>query len=351
MKPYQLSLILSAGIFALLGCGGGGGMVASNIVNSKTAKIIAADAYVVALPDEANLTLSNGKVYKTTKVEANGTIVFENIPKDTNLNGAIVSIPSTAIVDTDGDGNLSAADQTIRMPLSVQYDENATNIVANPITTIALENNDSVTLKKMRHFDPVKAKLELTLEYNETLAKIVAINDAIADAVKDAKENNQSIKEVIKSVDTNELENVINNASVDVNTTLKTVLKNVDEKAIQKAIKVVELAKEINQLVKTKKIDPHEGIVALIAVSDANVSVNTAKTALQEGNITQIINSLPKNKEVETYIKKRKQTQNNENNSTQPNNEIKPDIENNLTPPTIPLNNNNLTPPEITKGE
>ena len=301
------SLILAGSAFALIGCGGGGGMVASNIVNSKTTKITASDAYIVALPNPATITLANGQSYATTKVDGNGTVVFDNLPADANLSGAKVYIPDTAIVDTDGDGQLSAGDQTIRMALSVKYsgDDNNSNIVANPLTTIAVDKNNSEVLKEMAHFDPVKAKLQLTQDYNETLAKEVALNDAVANVIKNAQENNESTQNVINSIDIDNLKNVINNPSIDVNTTLQTTLNNINDKqAIQKAVEVIELAKDIHTLVKDKKIRPHEGLIALIAVSDANVSIQTAKNALRDGNITKIISCLPKDEKVQAHIKK-----------------------------------------------
>ena len=306
MKMSKIaSLILAGSAFALIGCGSGGGSSTSNSTPAtKVTKVTASDAYVVSLPDPATITLANGQSYATTKVDGNGTVVFDNLPADANLTGAKVHIPDTAIVDTDGDGKLSAGDQTIRMALNVKYgDKNNSNIVANPITTVAVDKNNTKVLREMAHFDPVKAKLQLTQDYNETLAKEVALNDAVANAIKNAKDKNESTKNVINSIDIDNLKNIIDNPSVDVKTALETSLNNVDDQtAVDKAVKVVTLAQDINKLVKEGKVKPHEGLIALIAVSDANVSVTTAKTALEDGNISRIIHSLPKDERVQIHL-------------------------------------------------
>jgi hypothetical protein len=193
------SIILAGSIAVFTGCGGGGGSSSSTAGGETTKNVMieASDANVIDLSQSPATAECNGNTYDSKNVN-NGVITFSNIPTSCNLDNILFKVPGDAIVDTDGDGKLSENDHVIRMALKTK----GAGTVANPLTTLALENNDMATFELVKHFNPVKAKLALIKgEGDEKLKALVAASDVIADLIKSAKTKGVDVTEVLKKVD------------------------------------------------------------------------------------------------------------------------------------------------------
>ena len=264
-----------------------------NNLNSalKEVKYQASDAYVVKLNSPATLTIE-GKKYKSTKLEKNGTIVF-NIPQKSDLSKAVLEVPSDAIVDTDLDGVYSSNDKTIRMSLKA-YGEKA---VANPLTTAALEQNKTNLYKEVKDFDPVKAKEAILSENNKTLENLIALSDTIANLAKESKESSSSVKEIIKKINLDAIDKALESES---NTTklIEETLKNLKntqiaqktEEKSKKLLKLLHIAKEEKE---KKGWNKKAVLEALLAASDADANVSaiidTLKNTKDEKTLKELI--------------------------------------------------------------
>jgi len=326
MKITLKNAFYSAAAAAVLtGCGGGGGSLADGTmdtvppVSKKITQVQASDAYVVSLITPATLKV-DGKEFNSTRVDANGTITFD-VPDDLNLSKAEIFIPADAIVDADGDGNLSDKDQIIRMALKAKGEGS----VANPLATAALEKGDLESYNHFKKFDPVKAKEELLQDNNATLEALVAVNDAIATLVKEANSTKPSnilkdikldkIKQIVK-----EKPEVVDIDSLTVGTINDAVSKaGVDEdKITTKTREIVNVIKTVRQAIKDKKIKSHkEGLKAVIAVSDADVNATVVEKAINEGNITNIENKIKINDRVKRH-KEDRDKKNSDSDETMP---------------------------------
>ncbi len=309
MKKSLLTLSVAA---IMSGCGGGGTAPTTTTANSSNANenpqvssqtkqisYKASDAYVVKLNSSAKLEI-NGKIYESHKVDKNGTIIFNNIPKNIDFSKATLTIPDDAIVDTDFDGEYNASiDKQIRMPLIVKGDAK----VANPIATAALEHNDTNLYEKVKNFDPVKAKEQILSEDNKTLENLVTLSDTIAEVVKAAKENNitKNAKEVLKDINITACKEALQNKDENATQVIEKVLKPLETKHKKVALKVKEKAKAIIEVLDEAKIahkqkgyDKKEALKAVLAVSDGDANATAIKTALKEGK---------KGKDLEDFIK------------------------------------------------
>jgi len=224
----------------------------------------------------------------------NGVITF-TVPTNADVTAAEFYVPENAIVDIDGDGKLSIKDQVIRMPLRTRGERN----VANPIATAALARDDNKTFEAAKNFDPVKAKKQLILNPNNSKTKaFVAISDGIAELVKKAKEKGIDSKEVIKEVNTEIVQQVVSDPEMvttqNITDVVQEVVKTAAEKVqvdtmevAQKVQKVIEVIETAAQAVKEGKVDPEKALVAIVAVSDADLDPEVAKQAIQEGNVSE----------------------------------------------------------------
>ncbi|NPA11143.1 MAG: hypothetical protein GXO62_02760 [Epsilonproteobacteria bacterium] len=287
MKKLSTALIIGASAL-LIGCGGGGSSSESDttptLEKTQETTITASDAYVVKLysPAVANC---NGKIYKSTTVN-DGNITFE-LDENVNPQECIYNIPDDAIVDTDGDGNFSNADLPIRMPLSLQGVG-----VANPLTTAALNNNDIQTLQQTKDFDPVRAKLQLLQDVNDTsLQAKVALSDAIADLVKAAKDENISVNEVLKNIDTTTLNEIANGevnatdvvkAAIDPAIEANPELSDNAQEIVQKVNEEIELAKTLSKHIKENHLDHHTALALMLMASDGDANVSIDENASEE---------------------------------------------------------------------
>jgi len=303
MKISFKSTIYSiAAATLLVGCGGGGsiGNGATNnngstsetpTVSKKISTVQASDAYVVHLITPATLK-AEGKEFNTTRVEANGTIVF-NLPDDLNLTNAKIKIPADAIVDADGDGNYSAKDQTIRMALYTK----GVDSVANPLATVALEKNDTKAYTDFKNFDPVKAKEKLIDNPdNGKLKALVAVNDAIASLVKEANSTNP--KAILRDIKLNEIKQFVDNNSSNTDIadmTITTIQKAATNAAVNenqiadKTSNILKVIEKVHTAMKNKKIKSRkDALKAVLAISDADVNMTVIDKAIADGNITAI---------------------------------------------------------------
>ena len=309
-KVASLALVSSAAF--LIGCGGGS---SHSSTANKTVKIKASDAYVVALPKPATLTVG-GQTF-TTENASNGEITFV-IPANIELTDTEFDVPGDAIVDTDGDGKLSIKDQVIRMPLKTME----AGSVANPIATAALARNDMKAYKVAKTFDPVQSKKDLILNPDDAKTKaLVAISDGIAFLAAEAKKTGKDPLKVVQAVNTDIVDQVVSNPNVVSTEDITNVVQQVVApaateagvsaetvtKKVENVIKVIDTAAKA---VKEGKIDADKALVAVVAVSDANVNPDTAVQAISNGNIEDVINNIEVSPVVVDVIKQHQEAGN-----------------------------------------
>ena len=307
------SVILAGSAAMLIGCGGGGGS-SHHKSSDKNVTITAADAYVVGLPTPATVIIGD-KLYPSVAVN-NGKITF-TVPANADVTASEFNVPGNAIVDTDGDGKLSPKDQVIRMPLKTMGEGSS----ANPIATAALARGDNKAFEAAKNFDPVEAKKQLILNPDDPKTKaLVAVSDGIAELAKTAKEKGIDPLEVVKEVNTEIVQQVVSNPEVvttqDITDVVQEVVKTAAQKAqvdptevAQKVKKVVEVIETAAKAVKEKKLDPEKALVAIVAVSDADLDPEVAKQALEEGKIDKVVESIPENPVVQQVIEQQQQQQ------------------------------------------
>jgi hypothetical protein len=315
------SVILAGSAAMLIGCGGGGGS-SHHKSSDKNVTITAADAYVVGLPTPATVTIGD-KLYPSIAVN-NGKITF-TVPANADVTASEFNVPGNAIVDTDGDGKLSPKDQVIRMPLKTMGEGSS----ANPIATAALARGDNKAFEAAKNFDPVEAKKQLILNPDDPKTKaLVAVSDGIAELAKTAKEKGIDPLEVVKEVNTEIVQQVVSNPEMvttqDITDVVQEVVKTAAQKAqvdptevAQKVKKVVEVIETAAKAVKEGKLDPEKALVAIVAVSDADLDPEVAKQALEEGNIDKVVESIPENPIVQQVIEQQQQEQAQENEQEQ----------------------------------
>jgi hypothetical protein len=297
-----LSSVVIAGIF--IGCGGSSSSSSSTTL--KEISIKAADAYVVGFANSTYPTTDNADVVYE-KVQ-NGVIYF-TAPADLSTDTVEFNIPSTAIVDTDGDGKLSIKDSLIRMPLKTVGDGN----IANPLTTAALAKNDLAAFEKVKNFDPVEAKKQLIEklangENDPQLETLIALSDATANIIKQAAAKNIDPMEVIKNVNTEIIVQITDDSSEyteDISQVIQDALTpaaqtaQVDtQEVVQTVQTVLEVIQTAAEAVQDDKVSLDDALTAVIAVSDAGVDAESVTTALENGDIETIIEMVPENETV-----------------------------------------------------
>jgi hypothetical protein len=294
----KLSLALLIGTTALfIGCGGGSSSEEGSYEVLKSTSITASDAYVVKLNTPA-VAVCGDQNYTTTEV-TDGQVTFE-LPDTVDPSTCTYVIPDDAIVDTDGDGNYSTGDLPTRMGLTLQGLG-----VANPITTAAMEKNDTQTLEQARNFDPVQAKLQLLQDVNNTeYQTMVALSDTIADLVQQAKNQGISTKELLQNIDLEAAIQSTQNPDVNVteavtNAVLPAVsgtpLEENVTQIVQKTQEELKLIEELHNHVAEGTIDHETALQLIIAASDGDVNVtldeNTTKEQMEQ-IIEQVKNEL-----------------------------------------------------------
>ncbi|NPA54791.1 MAG: hypothetical protein GXO40_00310 [Epsilonproteobacteria bacterium] len=321
------SMMLVGSVFAFVGCGGGSSSSDNTTADNTTADnttttIIASDAYVVGLATPATVTI-NGVEYKSQDV-VNGKITF-TIPANADVTNATFDVPGDAIVDTDGDGQLSAKDQVIRMPLQTK----GAGSVANPIATAALLKNDMEAFDAAKDFDPVESKKELITKLandpdsveTKKLQALVAVSDSVADLAKQAQDKGVDPETVLKSVDTQVVKEVVQNPqSVDLTEVVTQTVEpaatvaGVDPQEITNKVQnTIEVMQTTAEAIKAGTIkDADEALKAVLAVSDAGVDPEAVKEAVQSGDLDAVIEQIPTDPKVQEALQQLQKEQNGE---------------------------------------
>jgi hypothetical protein len=294
-KIFSVSLIVSA---FLVGCGSTGEDNTSSV--PLILSVLASDAYVVKLKTPATLKIGD-KEYNTTDVEK-GKIKFK-VPKDINLSQDVkVSIPRDAIVDSNNNGKWDENDSKIRMPL--ETNSIGDGYVANPLTTVALETNNTDLLEKVKTFDPVEAKRELILNSDDNQTKVlVAASDGIAILSQKVEEKGKDPLVAMKEINTSAIEEAYKNPS-DMNIT------NVLNKALSPAANYVgvdlsNVIDKVNGIMKVidkasisiKNIKGNGNTINVGEVADAYTSlvISTSDGNVTPDNVVNNFNSIENN--------------------------------------------------------
>ena len=338
-KIASIAIVSSAAF--LVGCGGG----SSHHSSTKTVKIKASDAYVVSLPTPATLTV-NGQTFTTENVK-DGTITF-TVPANVALDKPTFKVPGNAIVDTDGDGKLSPKDQVIRMPLETA----SAGSVANPIATAALARDDMKAYNVAHNFDPVQAKKDLILNPNNAKTKaLVAVSDGIAFLAAEAKKKGKDPLKVVQAVNTDVIDELASNSNSAAVENVTSIVQQVvapaateagvsADQVAQKVENVIKVIDTAAKAVKEGKVNPNQALVAVVAVSDANVNPEVVTQAIQTGNVEQVVNEIPENPEVAHVIEQHNNANNAAGNAQNNANNAAGNAQNNANNPAENAQNN-----------
>jgi post-segregation antitoxin (ccd killing protein) len=266
MKLSKIASLFLAGglVIGVTGCwnNGHGGGENANSAN-------ASDAYVIAFSPDGNksgiinVECPGGKtknVLATVK-GPKGYIEFNE-----SVVGCTITIPDTAWVDTDLNGEFNASeDSLISMPLKTIVGKAR---FANPITTYAIEKNDTKLLQEAANFDPVEAYAQVA-EGDIKAKNLLLVAEIVKNAVKlgaDLKNDVDINVSAVINGDVNEsdLDKIVN-------------VKNVDKDLIKaKVYAVTELIKKAKKL----GLDPNEIKRLAVQVSDKDAKVSDAIKAL-----------------------------------------------------------------------
>ena len=286
-----------------------GAQGSANSSNTKSAKVRASDAYVVALQSAATMKAGNQE-FNTTDVEENGTIVFKGIPKDLNLSDATVYIPGDAIVDTDGDGVLSSKDQIIRMALKAKGIDG----IANQLATLALEQNDTKAYEEFKNFDPVKAKIDLIKNPdNEQLKVLVAISDAVAMLAKEAKNKDKNVTEVTSKIKLSLIKRVMDKTDT-VSDLQAAIIDTIDEASQEAEVSEDNITKNVLNVIKVintahdmvengdENATADKLVSAVIAVSDGDANATAVEQDIKKGMLDKVKEHIKENPIVKKHI-------------------------------------------------
>lgn len=199
-KISKISIAASTAILGsafFIGCGGGGSSSSSSISSS----FGGVDGYIISLPEAA--TTASGK--STTSVGTKGKIVFSGTIDANDT----VTIPASAIIDRNNDGKLDANDTAVGFVMKGPGDAE----YITPLTTLALENNDTDLLKLAKTFDPVEEAKNITSEDNTTQAQAQAMIQ-LTEMVKTVVEASGSTN-ILSTIDTTAVTDDLNGTSGD----------------------------------------------------------------------------------------------------------------------------------------
>jgi len=258
---------------------------------AKSFSITAVDGYIVKIITPATATCG-ATIYST---DANATVTlgllkFNGIDDKT---GCRISVPSDAIIDSNGDNIYTSADENNSIGYEMKADGNDTyvtqftTLVQDYIT--AGDTTKASNLKAVvKDYNPVASISDATSDDNTSRAKAIQLM-VLGEAIKTMKKAGALASSMIQ-LDTTTTLTAITNNSTDVNVTAMIASLPATFKAAAKAkadvIKTVAVAlKTMKENATTKDIDFAKFI---ISVSDGGKSITDAIKEASDLNTTQI---------------------------------------------------------------